>query len=203
MVKLICDKEEGVSSDNAGCVCHACYKQAARNVGNPNFHPRWHPKKPPVKEACSVFSCSKEVFRHTTVASREQIEFAVGEYLKPLPSQSAGAAPASTPLCQLHYANLNSILNARQCCESCGSKPKWGEKDYYRHCPTPQAINSYLNTISGETSSLSEESKICMSCYRLFNRVNKQLPYSENPSETLKTINDKLALKLVHWNIPR
>lgn len=40
---LVCAVEECTLSTTT-CVCHACYKQAARNVGKENYKVRWRPK---------------------------------------------------------------------------------------------------------------------------------------------------------------
>ena len=63
VVTLIYDMEQLSIS-----ICHACYKQASRNVGKPK------PKQPPAKAICSIQRCDGNVYRNTSIASREQIE---------------------------------------------------------------------------------------------------------------------------------
>ncbi len=55
------------------CICHACYKQASRNKNNPNFHPRWE-EKPPTTVICGILTCTKGDYRHSNIASRQEIE---------------------------------------------------------------------------------------------------------------------------------
>lgn len=93
------------------------------------------------------------------------------------------AITISTPLCQSHYMYVHNSLHARQPCASCGSKPKRGEKDHFRHCSSPEVINCYLTTISGEISILTACSKICMSCYKFFNETTKQLAQAKSGNQ--------------------
>ena len=75
--KLISDIEQ-FSLHSEACVCHACYKQASRNVANPSFHPRWKPKQPTPKNICAIVDCNNVAYRNTNIASREKIESIVG-----------------------------------------------------------------------------------------------------------------------------
>ena len=114
------------------------------------------------------------------MASREQIENLVGQNLLHL---RYSAITISTPLCQSHYMYVHNSLHARQPCASCGSKPKRGEKDHFRHCSSPEVINCYLTTITGEISTLAACSKICLSCYKFFNETTKQLAQAKSGNQ--------------------
>ena len=141
------------------CICHACYKQASTNVNNHTFQSRWKPKQALPKAICSVDTCDETVYRNTNMASREQIENSVGQKLVTF------AIIVLLPLV-LHSVSpmyVHNSLHARQLCASCGSKLKRGEKDHFRDCSSPEVINCYLTTISGEISILTACSKICMS----------------------------------------
>ncbi len=66
------------------------------------------------------------------------------------------------------------------------------KKIIFRHCSTPEIVNSYLNVLSGEMSILTASSKICMSCYKLFNGIKKQLAQvklgEQNSNATLDSV---------------
>lgn len=156
------------------CVCHACYKHAARNIGNENYKPRWITNASIIKEChCDVVSCEQPVYRRTTIASAREIELIVGD--KVVPTQDASV---STLLCKDHYTAAYTALHAPQPCKSCNAKPKWGEQ-HQRHCPDPAVINAYLATVSGEKSTLDVNSKICFVCYKLFKSIIAQFKQSK------------------------
>ena len=166
---LICSQAEGgeqpLGADDS-CVCHACYKQAARNVGNENFKPRWR-ESTSTKGRCGVDGCDKHAYRRTQMASPVAV---VGKDV-------ATSHPA-TPLCKAHYIQIQNTIHAPRPCSSCGAKPKWGEQ-HTRHCPDAQLVNSYLTNICNETSALTTSSTICSNCYKLFTDVVSELKQSE------------------------
>ncbi len=84
------------TTPNEACICHACYKQASRNKSNPNFHPRWE-EKPPTTVLCGILTCTKGVYRHSNIASRQEIEEIVGEKVVTNTSMSVDS-DGSTPL---------------------------------------------------------------------------------------------------------
>ena len=130
VVKLICDMEELPLSRDA-CICHACYKQASRNVENPHFHPRWRPKQKAPKVICSIEKCGQTMYRNTSIATPENIESLLGQKLSSSTNDAVEVGTVSTPLCQYHYTDLHTSLHSRQPCESCGCRPKWGERDHF------------------------------------------------------------------------
>ncbi len=111
------------TTPNEACICHACYKQASRNKNNPNFHPRWEEKPPTTKVLCGILTCTKGVYRHSNIASRQEIEEIVGEKVVTNTSMSVDS-DGSTPLCQDHYCLVRTRVKAPQPCESCNCKPK-------------------------------------------------------------------------------
>ena len=165
---------------NVGCICHACYKQAKRNVGNENYTPRWRPKTV-TPEYCGLACCMEKKYRQTSIASPTEIEAIVGGIL----SVKDGTI-VQTPLCKAHYMRVTTALHAPRPCESCNSKPKWGEQ-HTRHCPSPDTVNTYLSIISGEPSTLSSSSLICTHCYKFFQKFHATSTTSSTSSE-VKTI---------------
>ena len=159
---LICGVE-GNPLSNTACMCHACYKQASRNVGEENYHPRWKPKES-VKEECAVLRCTEVVHRRTNIASTTHME-------QILESKISSSKHEDILLCQTHYMSVYTSLHAPHPCDSCKCKPKRGEQ-HARHCPSPDIINSYLHVMGNElsTSTLHLSSIICHHCYR-FGRI--------------------------------
>ena len=86
---------EDQTLSTTACICHACYKQASRNVGNENYHPRWKPKTH-VNAYCGVTNCILEVHRHTNMATLADMEKILG-------TKISKGGDDSVPLCQKHY----------------------------------------------------------------------------------------------------
>ena len=168
VLEFISSLEGGM--DPAACICHACYKQAGRNVGNSNYHPRWRPNLKQ-REHCGVDQCPNNVYRQTSITSATQIEDILKEKLS--------FTHQTTPLCQAHYNKIHSYLHAPVECDSCNARPKKGEQ-YSRHCPNPDRINTYINNISNEPLALNDSSRICNSCYIFFNRTLKRLQHTKS-----------------------
>ena len=168
VLEFISSLEGGM--DPAACICHACYKQAGRNVGNSNYHPRWRPNLKQ-REHCGVDQCPNNVYRQTSIMSATQIEDILKEKLS--------FTHQTTPLCQAHYNKIHSYLHAPVECDSCNARPKKGEQ-YSRHCPNPDRINTYINNISNEPLALNDSSRICNSCYIFFNRTLKRLQHTKS-----------------------
>lgn len=78
------------------------------------------------------------------------------------------------PLCQTHYLDVYSKVHLPNPCESCEAKPRKGEQ-FTRHCPAPDVINGYLNAISNESRNLTSNSTFCLTCYKYFNAILKQV----------------------------
>ena len=57
------------------------------------------------------------------------------------------------------------------------------EKKTISDSSSPEVINCYLTTISGEISTLTACSKICMSCYKFFNETTKQLAQAKSGNQ--------------------
>ena len=86
--------------DPAACICHACHKQAGRNVGNSNYNPSWRPNLKQ-REHCGVDQCPNNVYRHTSITSATQIEGILKEKLS--------FTHQTTPLCQAHYNKIHML----------------------------------------------------------------------------------------------
>lgn len=170
------------------CICHACLKQASRNLSNPSFQPRWMPKEAAAVQYCGVLHCKEIVYRHTSIATPSLIQ----EVLCQNVMTFVVAGDITTPLCQSHYMY---VYNALQCpadtCESCGSKCS---TQYTRHCPSPEIINPYLTTVTNEESTLTKASKICNPCYQFFTRVINQ--QQSGNSIGLAEVQDKIARRI-------
>lgn len=171
---------EGKPLHTSACVCHACYKQASRNVGEENYYPRWKPKVSVLKE-CGVSNCTDVVYRHTTIATLDQVE-------RVLQVNVSCKETESTPLCKTHYMSVYSSLHAPRLCDSCKSKPKRGEQ-HYRHCPSPDIINSFLSVVGNEVpmNKLQATSIICLNCYKLFNSVRARYHHTKAVIEEIST----------------
>jgi hypothetical protein len=74
-------------------------------------------------------------------------------------------------LCNAHYQRLYKCLNSREPCASCGEKPKFNNKQYYRHCPDPTLITKYLKEVEGLEVDITPDSVVCDQCYKKHNRI--------------------------------
>lgn len=174
MYKFLCDVE-GSTIRKETCICHACYKQVNRNVGNQSYHPRWRPK-PKVKGTCSVEKCSLELYRNTNLSNPAEIATLLNVRLTSFTVDTDGN---TVPLCRSHYNRLYSILREpSKCCDSCGTKPK-GKKQFIRHCPAPDIINDYILMLCDERAKLNSTSVICCACYKFFNQIIKQMQHGQ------------------------
>ena len=135
LYKFLCNVES-MTIQKEACICHACYKQLNRNVGNSSYHPRWRPK-PKLKGACSVEKCSSESHRSTNLSSPTEIATLLNVRLTSFTVDTDGN---KVPLCRSHYNHLSSILREPpECCESCGTKPK-RKTQFIHHCPATDVV---------------------------------------------------------------
>ena len=87
----------------------------------------------------------------------------------------------------------NGQLTISGPCESCGEKPRKGER-FNRHCPEPDSIDAYLAIASGEPSHLTKESFVCMPCYRHFRVILGNIQTSKvTLSHTHKSNNEIMS----------
>ena len=163
-------KVQNSSIDKHACICYACSKQVKRNINNPKFEPRWQ-SKPKVKAKCSIQKCENTVSKKTNLASGEDIKQVLGQ---PIVSFTVGEDETTVGLCQAHYNQLYTQLSLSAPCESCGGKPKKGER-FNRHCPAPDSVNTYLSIVSGNPCCLNEQSRICPACYNHFNLITTHI----------------------------
>lgn len=135
-----------------------------RNMNNENFMPRWRERKNRVVKRCGIADCKDEARKVTKMATKDEIEHTLNK--KVVLFTTDGTA-VQVPLCQTHYNNVYTHTHTPTTCDSCGGKAKKGER-MNRHCPNPELVNSALNTVSSETSSLTNKSIICNACYQHF-----------------------------------
>ena len=104
LYNFLCDVE-GTTIQKEAYICHVCYKQVSRNVGNPSYHPRWRPK-PKVKAVCGVEKSSVESYRSTNLSSPTEIATLLDVRLT---SFTVDVDENKIPLCHSHYNHLCSI----------------------------------------------------------------------------------------------
>ena len=143
------------------------------------FEPRWRTKQK-CQSKCSIQNCENLASKKTSLASGEEIERFIGQ---PVVSFTVEEAVSTVSLCQLHYNHLYRQLNFSVPCDSCGEKPKKGEK-FNRHCPEPELINTYLASISDDPSHLTEQSLICAACYIHFKATLKRIQLEKEATST-------------------
>ena len=111
--------EEEQQLDNMSCICHACYRQATRNVGTNNFNPRWRDKLTSKKGYCGVAGYNEDTYRRTQMASPTSLQsIYLGSILSLVLSRTLHCARVITPTCKMHY------MPRSHACSSCNSKPK-------------------------------------------------------------------------------
>lgn len=140
--QFLCEVEN-TNVDKSTCLCYACFKQLNRNVGNPNFRPRWKQCSSQSTGKCSIQGCEHNMHKSTCIATAAEIEQVIG---KPIVAFNVEEDGSSINLCQAHYNYLYSQLTLSTACESCGGKPRKGER-FNRHCPEPNSINTYLTML--------------------------------------------------------
>ena len=64
--QFLCEAENNV--DKSTCICYACFKQLNRNVGNPNFRPRWKRCSSQSTGKCSIQGCEHNMHKSTCIA---------------------------------------------------------------------------------------------------------------------------------------
>ena len=153
------------------CICLPCPKQVKQNVNKPNFHPRWLPKEQKPEKLCSIEKCAKTVHRRTNLATPEEINKLLQERVVAFTAEPTGT---SVGLCQDHYLRLYSKLYQFAPCESCNARPKKGEQ-FYRHCPSPNEVNAYLNLITSDTVHWQVTAVFAWHVTSFFNSVVKQI----------------------------
>ncbi len=161
--QFLCEVEN-TTIDKSACICYACSKQLKRNVGNTKFRPRWKQNSRQNAAKCSIQSCEHTAHKSTTLATATEIEQLIGQ---PIVAFNVEQDESSVSLCQAHYNYLYSQLTLPTPCESCGEKPKRGEK-FNRHCPEPDSINTYLSIVTSDPSHLTDKSLVCTACYQHF-----------------------------------
>ena len=161
---FLCEIEKK-NIDKSVCICYACTKQIRRSGNTPTFKPRWLKSSRPDHNRCGMKNCENGACKKTHLASCDQIE------TLPVVSFTIENDITSVPLCQQHYNQLYCQLHLASPCDSCGDKPKKGER-FNRHCPEPTSINMYLAIVGDNPIALNEKSVICMACYKHFKKYS-------------------------------
>jgi hypothetical protein len=142
--------EEDIQSSST--VCRACNMYIQRHKGDDTCT-RWKREVPHLKQKCIVKGCGCESARKGAVT--------VG-----IVSNILGDLNENDTkwLCNAHYQRLYKCLNSREPCASCGEKPKFNNKQYYRHCPDPTLITKYLKEVEGLEVDITPDSVVCDQC---------------------------------------
>ena len=88
-------------------ICSAWFKQLNRNIGNPNFRPRWKRCSSQSTGKCSIQGCKHNMHKSTCIATEAEIEQVIG---KPIVAFNVEEDGSSINLCQAHYNYLYSQL---------------------------------------------------------------------------------------------
>ena len=165
-------KDNNPVLDEATPICLPCFKQIDRNYKNPDFTPRWVPKIQKANTICCIEGCKHPLYSKTNLVTAEQLYKLLDERVTAF---SVDDFQASLGLCQDHYTAMYRQLHQATLCASCGCKPRKGLV-LYRHCPKPEKINAYINSISDDDIdlTLTDESTVCYTCYLYFNRILQQ-----------------------------
>ena len=131
-----------------------------RNI-NAKFRPRWRNVQSKSSK-CGIASCDSATSKVTQMATKEEIQHILDQKVV---SFTIDEAEIHVPLCQAHYNWAYTHLNTASACESCGGKPRRGERSN-RHCPRPETINAFLTTVSNDSINLTKEIIICTACYK-------------------------------------
>ena len=173
---------EDTPIDKYVCICYACSKLHKRNINNPKFEPQWKAKSNKAQSKCSIQNCENTACKNTSLASGDKIEHLIGQPIVAFTIDED--AHSTVRLCQVHYNHLYVQLNLSAPCESCGGRPRKGEK-FNRHCPEPDAVNTYLATVSSDSCYLTEQSLICTACYIHFKAVLRNNQQGKQTTVTL------------------
>ena len=156
-------------------MCHACCKQLTRNIDNPKYQPRWRPKTES-KGVCSVENCRSEAYRRTSLGSTSDISTLLNARLM---SFDIHGNESAVPLCHSHYTSLYSVKRRQhEACEPCGAIPK-DKTPLTRHCQEQDIINAYLSMTCSEQVTLTDNSVICLACYKFFRYTVKQIQQAQ------------------------
>ncbi len=151
-------------------ICKACIKRHAN--ARSDTQPRWLPKQSKTQPSCMVKDWSRG---STGIASC----VVAGTYLQLGETDNNG----SLFLCNIHYQHLYRVLNYPAPCAACSSLLKKGER---RKCPDPLAISQYLRDTTGFDGSLTCDSELCNTCYKLHLHILKECPTLEHIASTFQ-----------------
>ena len=100
-------------------------------------------------------------------------------------------------LCRDHCNILYTQLHASATCESCGAKPKKGEC-FNRCCPAPDSVNMYLSLLTSDPSHLTNQSLICIACYKHFHQMLKNIQQGTGLKQYVTSVSKEAAVNRNH-----
>ncbi len=125
---------------------------------------RWLPKGPKPHHPCMVKDCTQPSRGTTSI-----VQYAEAKAYLDL-SETESNDPLA--LCNAHYYQLYRDINYPPCA-TCSILPIHCKR-HTRKCPDPNAISEYLNNTIGFDSTLTEDCRICRTCYKLHCLILKQ-----------------------------
>ena len=161
-------------------VCRPCKDDITRLVKNPSHTPRWG-KKSGVK--CRMPECDVPSFTQSKIASQEQLNVISHTIGCSVPSN----IPTPTPLCKHHdYLIYKTLQPMQRHCPTCGSSLKTTPA---RPCPDVPRILKYLKEKTGFEGELTENTKVCYTCYKSHLQMLKEANRMSTNDDLLKLIN--------------
>ena len=157
-----------------------CKDDITRLVKNPSHTPRWE-KKSGVK--CCMPGCDVPSFTQSKIASQEQLNAISHTIGCSVPSN----VPIPTPLCKHHYHLIYKTLQPQQShCPTCGTSLRTTPA---RPCPDVLRILKYLQEKTGFEGELTENTKVCYTCYKSHLQMLKEANRLSTNNDLLKLIN--------------
>ena len=147
-------------------MCDACTKFVKRNTGKADVVPRWLPKQRKPSQLCMVRNC-KQQQRGTTTITTHSI---ASQYLTLGECSQVDGSNKSLALCNSHYQKLYRELDFPAPCATCGVPSRYG-KHHVRRCPDPTVITSHLQTSTGFSGALTNDSRVCKACYEFHSQI--------------------------------
>ena len=156
-------------------VCDACTKFVKGNTGKADVVPRWLLKQRKPSQLCMVSNCKQQA-RGTTTITTHSI---ASQYLTLGECSQVDGSNKSLALCNSHYQKLYRELEFPAPCATCGVPSRYG-KHHVRRCPDPTVITSHLQTTTGFSGALTNDSRVCKACYEFHSQILRH--HQENPS---------------------
>ncbi len=141
------------------CICRACEKDIKRNINSGDYVPRWTLQNQENVHKCILPHCNKtESIVHSGLVTAKHIN----DIFNVAVNTDDGKL---VPLCQVHYKQVHRTINPQvymhEKCFTCSANIKGS----YRHCPNTVAIKNHFCQVSDMDLNITENDKICKSCY--------------------------------------